>query len=219
MSTTPITHFTVDLPGGGSLYLQSPEEVDLWERALARYQEDYVLVKHNDLVTLGTLLQQQIILFRCQTAINGMAPELDSHDVPTGRYKRVEMTGSDLAGYQKAMTDASKEMRALEKQLGIDKATRESGGAHTVDNYITTLKRAAHERGIHIAKRTLAYEEFVNELRWRVRMLFHSDAEDRRYHNISPKSVLTWAYEELQKLEQIDKDFAHEKGRLYLGKL
>lgn len=219
MSTAAVTDYVVDLPGGGQLHLQSPDEVDLWQRALTRYQEDYVLVKHNDLVTLGTLLQQQIVLFRCQTAINGMVPELDGRDVPTGRYRRVEMDGADLAGYQKAMTDASKEMRALEKQLGIDKATRESGGAHTVDNYLTTLKRAAHERGIQITKRTLVYEEFVNELRWRVRMLFHSDAEDRRYHNITPKTVLEWAQHELVALEQVDKDFARQRGKLYTGKL
>lgn len=219
MSTTAITDFTVELPAGGSLHLQSPEEVELWDTALSRYREDYVLVKHNDLVTLGALLQQQVILFRCQTAINGMAPETDAQRVPTGRYARIDLDGADLAGFQKALTESAKEMRALEKQLGIDKATRESGGAHTVDNYLSTLKRAAHQRGIHISKRTLAYESFVNDLRWRVRMLFHSDAEDRAYHKIDPKSVLTWVYHELKVLEQADKDFAREKGRLYVGKL
>lgn len=207
------------MPAGGSLHLQSPEEVELWDTALSRYREDYVLVKHNDLVTLGALLQQQVILFRCQTAINGMAPETDAQRVPTGRYARIDLDGGDLAGFQKALTESAKEMRALEKQLGIDKATRESGGAHTVDNYLSTLKRAAHQRGIHISKRTLAYESFVNDLRWRVRMLFHSDAEDRAYHKIDPKSVLTWVYHELKVLEQADKDFAREKGRLYVGKL
>jgi hypothetical protein len=50
-------------------------------------------------------------------------------------------------------------------------------------------------------------------------MLFHSDAEDRRYHNINPKTVLEWAQHELVKLEQVDKDFARDKGKLYTGKL
>lgn len=219
LSAAPITDFMVELPAGGRLHLQTPDEVELWDTALTRYREDYVLQKHNDLVTLGALLQQQIVLFRAQTAINGMVPETDRQGVPTGRYRREEIEGSELAGYQKALTEAAKEMRALEKQLGIDKATRESGGAHTVDNYITTLKRAAHQRGIHISKRTLAYEAFVNDLRWRIRMLFHSDAEDRAYHNITPKSVLQWVEGELVKLEDVDKKFASERGKLYLGKL
>lgn len=211
--------FAVDLPSGGRLYLQSPDEVELWETAANRYREDYVLAKHNDLVTLGALLQQQIVLFRCQTAINGMEAEVDRQGVPTGRYVRADLDAGDVAAYQKTLTEAAKEMRALEKQLGIDKATRESGGAHTVDNYISTLKRAAHQRGIHITKRTLAYEAFVNELRWKVRMLFNSDAEDRAYHNITPRTVLEWTREQLNELEEIDKKYAREKGKLYLGKL
>lgn len=219
MSATSLNAFAVDLPSGGKLYLQSPDEVELWETAAARYQEDYVLQKHNDLVTLGALLQQQIVLFRCQTAINGMEPEIDGQGVPTGRYVRADLDAGDIASYQKTLTESAKEMRALEKQLGIDKATRESGGAHTVDNYLATLKRAAHQRGIHITKRTLAYEAFVNELRWKVRMLFNSDAEDRAYHNITPKTVLEWTREQLAELEQLDKDFARERGKLYLGKL
>jgi hypothetical protein len=50
----------------------------------------------------------------------------------------------------------------IEKVLGIDKVGRESGSAHTLANYLKTLKDAAHARGIHISKRVIAYEEFVN---------------------------------------------------------
>jgi hypothetical protein len=214
-----ITDFKVDLPAGGFLHLQTADEVDMWTRAQDRYMEDYVLVKHNDLVTLGALLQQGVIIFRCQTAINGMEPETDANGVPTGNYRRVELDGADLAAYQKTLTEAAKEMRALEKQLGIDKATREAGGAHTVDAYLKTVKRAAHVRGIHISQRTLAYERFVNELRWRLRMLYQGDAEDRHYHGITPKSVLDWERKECERLEQIDTDFAREKGKVFIGQL
>lgn len=215
----PVFDYKVELPSGGSLHLQTADEVDLWTKAAERYTSDYVLVKHNDLVTLGALLQQQIIIFRCQTAINGMEPEVDGNNVPTGNYRRIELDGADLAAYQKTLTDAAKEMRALEKQLGIDKATRESGGAHTLDNYTKFLKRAAHERGIHISTRTLEYERVINELRWKLRMLYGADAEDRAYHHISPKTVLDWLVEQCEHLEQIDKDFAAEKGKVFVGQL
>jgi len=214
-----IVDFSVELPAGGPLHLQSADEVDLWTRSLARYRDEYVLSKVNDLVSLGTLLQQQIVVFRCQTAINGMEPELDGRGVPTGSYKRVEMDGGELASYGRALLEASKEMRALEKALGIDKQTREAGGAHTLSNYIAVLKRAAHDRGIHISKRTLEYERFVNELRWKVRMLYHADKEDRAYHDITPKSVLDWIVGEVVVLDKIDTDYAREKGKLYIGEL
>ena len=218
MSPLDPAGFPVQLPSGGTLYLQSPDEVEMWTASSRRYQEEYIIQKGNDLVTLGTLLQQQIVIYRCQVAINGMEPEFKDGQ-PTGHYRRVQIDGAQLGAYQKALTAASSEMRSLEKQLGIDKSSREAGGTHTIDSYLTILKRKAHSMGVHITKRTLRYEKFVNELRWRMRMLKNADAEDKAYHNISAKTVLQYVWEELAELEEVDKQFAHEQGRLYAGKL
>jgi hypothetical protein len=215
---TQVVNYEVELPAGGVMHLQSPDEVAFWNESLQRYGEEYTLSKQNDLITLGLLLQQQVILFRCQTAINGMEPEL-SEGVPTGRYKRVEIDAAEQSTYLKNMTTASQEMRALEKQLGIDKATREQGGTHTVDSYVRDLKRAAHQRGIHIAKRTIEYERVVNELRVRLRLLYTADEEDRRYHSITPKTILDWLRGECDRLDEVDKKFAKEKGKVFIGRL
>lgn len=219
MSGTNLVAYTVDLPSGGRLHLQTPDEVELWNQAHAKYRDDYVLVKHNDLVSLGALLLQQVILYRCQMAVSGMVPELDTRGIPTGNYVRAKLDGADLASYQRALTEASKEMRALEKSLGIDKATREAGGTHTLDNYVRTLKRAAHERAIHIATTVLEYQKVFNELSWKLRLLYKGDPQDRAYHNISPRTVLDWINVEVERLHQLDMDFAREKGKVYVGKL
>lgn len=214
-----IVDYSVDLPAGGKMHLQTADEVALWEGACARYEQDYSFSKMNDLFTLGSLLQQQIILFRCQTLINGMEPEMDANRVPTGSYRAVELDANKMDKYQKQMIASSTEMRNLEKQLGIDKATRESGGAHTVDSYLKTVKRAAHMRGIHISKRTLEYERVINDLRVRIRILLNADAEDRRYHDITPKTVILWLSDECKKLEDVDKKFNSEKGKTFIGQL
>lgn len=215
----PPADFKVELPAGGYLHLQTPDEVDFWTASHERYAEEYTLSKQNDLIALGQLLQQQVILFRAQTAINGMEPELGSGGVPTGAYKRVELDAGEVAAWQKTMVQASQEMRALEKALGIDKATREQGGAHTVDSYIKVLKRAAHQRAVHISKRTLEYERVVNELRVRLRLLYNGDEEDRKYHNITPKTILDWLKDETDRLTEIDQKHNKEKGKLWLGQL
>src|SRR5215831_15805230 len=124
MSATAEAALEVGLPAGGVLHLQTADEVVFWNESLAKYSEEYALMKQNDLVTLGLLLQQQIIIYRCQMNVNGMEPELDENDVPTGRYRRVEINAEEQSSYQQTMMRASAEMRALEKQLGIDKATR-----------------------------------------------------------------------------------------------
>lgn len=224
MATSPVPPppaktFEVELPAGGLMFLQSAEEKDLWERSADRYIEDYQLNKTNDLILLGAILQQQIILFRAQRALNGMKPEVDAAGVPTGRYKLVDVESDEVAGLTRVLNTATGEIRTIEKALGIDKVTREAGGAVTVANYLKTLKKAAHERGIHISKRFVAHEKFANELRTMLRMFQNLDAEDRAYHNLTEEQILKWASEELAKLEEIDKKFAHERGKLYAGRL
>lgn len=211
--------FVVQLPAGGDMHLQTPEEVEMWTRSSERYQEDYQLVKTNDLVLLGAILQQQVTLFRAQRKLNGMEPELDNAGVPTGNYKQIEIDAEMTGSLLKMLNTATGEIQKIEKALGIDKVTREAGGAVSVPNYVRELKAAAHERGIHITKRTLAYEKFANELRTSLRMLHNLDAEDRNYHNITPDKLLEWCSEQLKDLEEIDKKFAAERGRLYVGKL
>ncbi len=215
----PTVAFEVELPAGGIMHMQSPEEVDLWTKSHERYIEDYNLNKTNDLVLLGAILQQQVTLFRAQRRLNGMAPEVDAAGVPTGRYKVTPVESDEVAGLTKILNTATGEIRGIEKALGIDKVTREQGGAVTVSNYLRTLKAAAHDRAIHISKRTLAYEAFANELRTKLRMFHNLDAEDRAYHDLTEQKILAWAQDQLSELEEVDKKFALEKGKLYAGRL
>lgn len=219
MSSVPDT-FEVELPGsGGKMYLQSAEEVELWERSSAKYVEDYHLTKMNDLVLVGAILQQQVTLFRAQRNLNGMKPETDNAGVPTGRYQSVELDADDVNAYMRILNTAADQIQKIEKSLGIDKVTREAGGTVSVSNYLMTVKKAAHERGIHISKRTIKYEAFVNDLRWRLRVLYNADAEDRAYHDITPDKILEWCDGQLKELEEVDKKFARERGKVFIGKL
>lgn len=215
----PQQSFEVDLPGGGKLHLHTVDEQVVFEESRDRYIKDYSLVKTNDLVLLGAILTQQLVMFRAQQRLNGMEAETDAAGVPTGRYKVVEVKPQAMSQAQSTVIKAATEIREIEKALGIDKKTREAGGQHTVANYVTQLKKAGHQFGVHIAKRTKAYEKFVMDLRWKVRLLRNGDAEDRQYHNISPASIIEWAEQEMAKLEEIDKKFAHEKGKVFTGRL
>lgn len=188
----------VELPGGGTLSLRDADEVKLWKTTARKYIGDYGITRQNDLVLLGALLSQNLVMYRAQKDISN------------------EKKASEA---QTLISKAASEIRELEKALGIDKKTREMGGKHTVADYITSLKRAAHEKGIHISNRVKAYEDFVKELSWRIRLLENGDEEDRAYHNLSEEKVLQWAQQRLAELEDIDKQYANEKGRVYVGRL
>lgn len=218
-TTTVNDPFEVEMPAGGVMHLQSAEEVDLWTKSHERYVEDYQLVKTNDLVLLGGILQNQVLMFRAQRKLNAMEPETDSAGVPTGRYVMIELDADGAAKHTKQLNTAADQIRTIEQALGIDKKSREAGGQMTVSGYLKTLKDAAHQRGIHITQRTLAYERFVADFRTRLRMLRNLDAEDRAYHDITPEKLLEWCHVQLAHLEEIDKKFDREKGKLFVGKL
>lgn len=209
----------VELPAGGKLHLQTVEEKDMWDRTASRYRSDYALTKTNDLVLLGAILTQNLQMFRAQQAINGMEAQLDANGVPTGQYVRKEVKAADATKYQNIVLKAAGEIRELEKALGIDKKTRDAGGGDSIAGYLGSLKIAGRQYGVHITKRTKAFEELAMELRWRIRVLHHGDDEDRAHHGITEKSIIDFAEKRLAELEEIDKNFAKEKGKLFAGKL
>lgn len=212
-------NYEVELPAGGRLFLLNVDEVDLWEKSSERYIEDYHLVNTNDLHILGAILQQQILAYRAQFLVNGMEAETDRAGVPTGRYVQTKRSVDDMATAQKMLNTATDQISKLEKVLGIDKASREAGGQVSVQTYVRTLKRAAHERSVHISTRVLAYEKLVQDLSWRLRVLKNADPEDRAYHDITPEKICDWTREEIAALAEVDKKFAQERGALYVGKL
>jgi hypothetical protein len=215
----PHTDFEVELPAGGKLLLHSLEEVELWEESSKRYMQDYQLTQQNDLLLLGAILSQQLLSFRAQQRMNGMAPKLDGKGLPTGHYERTQVKVADMGAAQTTILKASGEIRELEKALGIDKKTREAGGAHTVQNYVSTLKAAARHYGVHLSTRMREYEKVMMEARWRLRMLTNADAEDRSYHKITPQSICDWLAGELARIEQLDQRYAHEKHKVFLGRI
>jgi hypothetical protein len=194
----PNEAFRVDLPAGGNTVLETADEVDLWNEHAKRYQEDYGLHRLNDLMHLGTLLTYAIHAHRAQQMLSDP--------------KKGEQA-------QSRMTKASDGIERVEKLLGIDKKSREAGGKHTVDAYIETLKRAAHEKGVHIATRVREHERVLMELSWKIRLLRNGDDEDRRQHNVSEREIIDWLEQELLALEEKDKTWAAEKGVVFVGKL
>ncbi|GAC1529985.1 MAG: hypothetical protein NVS3B1_22060 [Marmoricola sp.] len=208
--------FDVDLPAGGMMHLRDKEEVDLWTVLSERYRRDYRLSKVNDLTMLGNLLLQHLTMFRAQREMSGV--KWVSEDGRT-KLKSVEISDTRMGNLQESVQRASREIREIEKAMGIDAKTRQQAGSQTIPDYLARLKRFGREMGIHISHRTHAYEEFVNELSWRVRLEQNGDTEDKAYHECTPEGILKWTREQLEVLEEVDRKFALEKNKLVLGKI
>lgn len=212
--------FPVDLPAGGTMYLLNADEVAVFEAAVKKYREDYAITKTNDLAQVGALATQQIIMLRAQQLLAGLEPEYNDKGHPTGNYKRRDKKkASDLSTCQKALSEASDEIRKIEKALGVDKKTRESGGKHTVANYISELKKAAHQYGVRVLERVTEMEEIFTEAEWKLRLLANGDDEDKKYHDLTHEKVCEWMREKMLGIREKDQEFARKKGQLYAGKL
>jgi hypothetical protein len=218
MSQAP-SNFEVDLPGGGKLPLQTIDEVDVFEESRDRYLHDYAIKNQSDRLAVNHMLILTLEAFRASQRINGMEPELDPSGVPTGRYKTAKVSGQERAASLNVLIKTRESIADTEKSLGIDKRTRDQGGQYDVATYIEGAKKGAREFGIHLSKRYVAYVTFVKALRTQMRMLRNLDGEDLAEMRMSPETVLEWAWNELDKLDEADKKFAHEKGRLIVGRV
>jgi hypothetical protein len=195
---TPNEAFRVNLPAGGTVILESEDEMDLWNEHARRYIEDYGFQRLNDLMHLGNLLTYAIHAHRATQLLSDP--------------KKSEQGQSRL-------TKATDGIERIEKLLGIDKKSREAGGKHTVDEYLDRLKRAAHSKGIHVAERVREMERITMELSWKLRLLRNGDEEDRRHHDVSESKICDWLERELIELEDKDKAWAAEQGAIFVGKL
>lgn len=210
--------FEVEMPAGeGLMYLHSSEEVAIWERLLKSYRDEHQITMASDLVIVGTLLTQQIRLYRGQQLSMGRQVRFDEEHKPTGEY---EFVGAEESRRGDSMVDqASKEISRIEDALGISKKAREAGGANTIAEYISNGKRFAHEYGIHIVERVIYLEGFAMKLKTMIRMLDNLDEEDRAYHGISPENILEFCRRATAYMEEKDMEWAKDKGILFRGSM
>lgn len=192
------TSFEVNLPGGGSLNLNTSDEVVMWNETRDRYIKDFKVQKQNDLMQLGSILSLALMQYRAQR-------ELADPKKAAGAVAMIEKCAEGI--------------RKGEKALGIDRATREKGGTHNVHDYLTNLKKAAYMKGVHLSDRVKAYEAMAMDVRWKIRLLRNGDAEDKAYHGISETSIVAGLEKELARLEELDKVWARERGAIWVGKL
>jgi hypothetical protein len=84
-------------------------------------------------------------------------------------------------------------------------------------SWLAAMKARPHRYGLHVSGRVKAYEEFVMELRWRLRLNEIGDAEDKNYESVSDAEIVKWCREQLAELEKADQQFAKDEGALILG--
>ncbi len=215
------TGFTIELPGGGTFPALSQDEVDLAAHVEKSYVDEFNISKSADLGHIAAIIVQRILIHRAHLELSGFEPVLDALGKPTGELKRSEKKRSakDLSDLQKTVNEAQKEIRSIEKSLGVDKATREKGGADTVADYIRNVKAAARAKGIRLNERLVAYDDLFNQIDVKTRLLENADDEDLRLEDLSPEKFIRWLRSEVVQIQKAEQDWCKDKFAVYVGKM
>lgn len=207
------------LPHGGTINLQNPEEVSYFRELMKEYKTEYasLMNKPNDRNRLSQLITFELIAHRYTQRMMGTVNVYDQ----MGNVKGVEKIDPvEMNLISQNLPKVQDEIRKLESALKIDKRTREGSGEGDIRNYMENLKKAAINYKVHLSKRYVAYDNFVNELRWRMRVIHNADNEDRAYHNLdTPEKLQDWIDEQLNELDSVDKAFGKDKQSLWVGKI
>lgn len=191
--------FDVEVPGGGTIQVKDEAEVDFWNKTVNGYIRDYDIENQNDLAAIGSIATQSLFKYRAQR--EAAAGEGNARDVQI----RVEKSEEAI--------------EKIEKRLGIDKRSRDKDAQNDTATHMSIVKQACLAKGIRISERTLEFERIMKEASWKLRILLHGDAEDRREMGLTERSFLEWLERELAEVDARDDEWDKEQGALVVGTL
>ena len=212
-----ITVYHEKMPNGGTITMLNPEEVAYYREMRSKYEKEYagLLTKPNDINRLSQLLSFELTAHRYTQRMVGSVTQYND----AGEVVGIELVDAlEMASISQTLPKVQEEIRKLEQALKIDKRTREGSSEGDIKNYMESLKRAAIQYKVHLSERYTAFDEFVNELKWRMRVLANPDEEDRKYHGVeTAEKLCVWIEGQLNDLTEIDKKFANDKQSLWTG--
>lgn len=184
-------HVAVTTPAGASVTVMNQDEADYYNQVAARYQSDNKFSNISDILELDRILTMELMCYRWSLWI---------------------LTGQDYTGrsvnpteVQKSIETYSKEIRGIKKDLGIDKSTRDKGGAESVADYIENLRVRAREFGITRNKQAVRAITLLMQLRALITLYDNSTQSERKEFNVTAEELFDWIRQQFDEFEEIDK--------------
>lgn len=181
----------VTTPAGASVTVMNQDEADYYNEVATRYQADNKFSNISDILELDRILTMELMCYRWSLWI------LTGHDYTGRRINPTEV--------QKSIETYSKEIRGIKKDLGIDKSTRDKGGAESVGEYIENLRVRAREFGITRNKQAVRAITLLMQLRALITLYDNSTESERKEFNVTAEELFQWIREQFEEFEEIDK--------------
>lgn len=177
-------------PGGASFRVLNQEEADHYIATAQKYQDDNKFTNASDIAELDRILMMELMCYRWSQWL------LQEEDYYGKKVNPVEL--------QKSVETYSKEIRGIKKDLGIDKSTRDRGGAESVADYIQKLQLRAKEFGYTRNKQAVKAITILMELRGLITLHKNSSDSERREFEARWPDIVAWFEEKCEEFDEID---------------
>lgn len=199
-----VTTQKVTLPSGAPFEALNDEESEYFRGQAAKYVEQFALVSVADLADLDLVLMLEFQIYRVNRWLS----------------RRADYEGKaiDETKLRAQMTEMSRELRGVKKQLGIDKPTRDkTSGQGSPAQRIASVMARAKAFGIHRENQL----DKALELSFQVIALvtYHRNAnpEERRTRHIEADDVIEWLWTVYKPgFEEVDAYFREHVQRFWI---
>jgi len=190
--------FVVDSPASHTLTVLTQSEKDFYEQKAERYQTDNGFQNISDLGELDRILTMELMINRWS---QWQITETDYDGLPV-----------DVANLQRYIENFSKEIRAIKKDLGMDKATRDKDNQSNVAEYLHNLRLRAKEFGVHRNNQMVQVITDWQELRGIVELSDNCTEAEQREFKCSRDDIWAWMLEDLfPRFDALDDEFREEQ--------
>lgn len=156
----------VTAPSGAIFPVLNEDEREYFEDVSARYLSDNHFSNITDLQDLDRIINMELMCHRWNSWISR---EMDYNGDAIDQEKTL-----------RAVTDLSKEIRLIKKQLGIDKSSREKDKGESVAKYIDDLRIRAKEFGVYRNNQAILAITLFKQLESLVDLNRNCTPEERR---------------------------------------
>jgi hypothetical protein len=192
-------------PSGADIFLLTEEEKTYYDDVSKRYQADNKFTNISDLQELDRIMTLEVMCYRWS---RWLLEDKDYWGTPC-----------DVVGIQRNIESYSKEIRALKRDLGIDKNTRDKEHGDSPAEYIANLRLRAKEFGVMRNEQAVAAITKLKEIQSKVTLYQNYDELERNEFHWHAEDVIKWIDEECDKFDQIDANFRATSQKLWVRTL
>jgi hypothetical protein len=197
----------VDLAGGQTIQVQTPEEAVWFEGTRDKYRSQNRYTDVTDIQDLDQLLVLELMVHRW-TLWTTSGRDYDSN-----------LISEDA--YIKPLREYANTIGALKSRMGLARAEREKEQHESVGAYLVELQRRAKEFGIHRESQLGKALELVNQLSALLGAFDRADEEEREAIGLqTDNDILDWVRQVmLPEFRAIDDHFRNNQQKFWAGTL